>query len=141
MCAQLILCLNTEVKGVFFNGEPICLALCTLARLHADKGHHSASNEILLYASGIFPLHNRHAHLWMACDQSLAVQRAVLRGDAAEAERSAVNLRAINDLEGRLHLAWALREKGDRTASLRLLERLKDECLRDEDKTPDFLCR
>ena len=141
MCAQMVLCLDTEEKGVFYNGESICTSLCLLARLHADKADQPGAADILQHARQRFPPHTQHAHLWQACEQSLAFERALLGGQWGEAERAAHNLRAISGSEGRLHLARLLRERGEVTASLVLLQTLKDECADSKDLTPDFLCR
>lgn len=141
MCAQMVLCLDTEEKGVFYNGESICTSLCLLARHHADKGDHTCATEILQHARQRFPPHTKYAHLWQSCEQSLTFERALLCGNWSEAERVAHNLRAINSTEGRLHLARLLRERGEVTASLEVLQGLKEECSSSKDLTPDFLCR
>lgn len=36
MCSLLVLNLNTAVNGIFHNGEAVCIALCNVARCHAD---------------------------------------------------------------------------------------------------------
>ncbi|XP_076471090.1 anaphase-promoting complex subunit 5-like isoform X2 [Babylonia areolata] len=141
MCAQLVLCLDTEDKGVFYNGESTCVALCLLARHHADRGDHSGARETLQHARQRFPAHTRHAHLWQACEQSLAFERSLLQGQWGEAERAAHSLRAVDDCEGRLHLARLQRERGEMGASLNALQRLREEAAERKDLTPDFLCR
>ncbi|KAL8617636.1 hypothetical protein ACOMHN_038028 [Nucella lapillus] len=141
MCAQLVLCLDTEDKGVFYNGESTCVSLCLLARLHADKGDQCSARDILQHAQKRFPAHTQHAYLWQSCEQSLIFEHALLQGQWSAAERAAHNLRAINDCEGRLHLARLLRERGQMTESLALLHKLKEERGERKDLTPDFLCR
>ncbi|KAK7099099.1 anaphase-promoting complex subunit 5-like [Littorina saxatilis] len=141
MCAQTVLCLDTQEKGVFYNGESICIALCILARHHADRGDHSCATEILQHARQRFPPHTQHAHLWQACEQSLTFEHALLTGKWGDAERAAHNLRALKDSEGRLHLARLLGQRGEVTASLKLLHSLKDEFSDSKELTPDFLCR
>lgn len=141
LCAQLVLCLDTEDKGCYYNGESSCLALCLLARLHADKGDHSAANEILQHACGRFPPCSQYAHLWQACEQSLIFEKAILSGNFSEAEKAAHNLRVISSAEGRLQLARLLKERGEVTESLQILHKLKEECTGSKELTPDFLCR
>jgi hypothetical protein len=36
MCSLLVLNLNTSDNGIFHNGESVCIALCNVARQHAD---------------------------------------------------------------------------------------------------------
>ena len=37
MMSQLILNLDTSDNGVYYNGESVCLALCNIAKLHAEN--------------------------------------------------------------------------------------------------------
>ena len=36
MMSQMIVQLDTLESGVYFNGESVCIAICNMARLHAD---------------------------------------------------------------------------------------------------------
>ena len=36
MMSQMIVNLDTMESGVYFNGESVCIAICNMARLHAD---------------------------------------------------------------------------------------------------------
>lgn len=141
MCAQMVLSLDTAEGGVFYNGESVCMALCLLARYHADRGAHSCATEILQHAQNRFPTHTQHAHLWQSCQQYINFEQALLMGKWTDAERAANNLRALNDSEGRLHLATLLRERGEVTASLDILHELRALCENGSELTPDFLCR
>ncbi|PVD22360.1 hypothetical protein C0Q70_18170 [Pomacea canaliculata] len=141
MCAQTVLCLNTSESGVFYNGEPICMALCHLARHHADKGAYSCAMEILQHARQRFPPHTKHAYLWQMCQQYIMFERALLAGRWAEAERAAGNVRALNDAEGRLLQAILHREQGEVNTSLSLLHTLVDLSSSSNDFLPDLKCR
>ena len=37
MMSQLILHLDTSENGIYYNGESICIAMCNIARLHAES--------------------------------------------------------------------------------------------------------
>ena len=37
MMSQLILNLDTSDNGVYYNGESVCIALCNIAKLHAEN--------------------------------------------------------------------------------------------------------
>ncbi|KAK7480276.1 hypothetical protein BaRGS_00028444 [Batillaria attramentaria] len=141
MCAQIVLCLDTAEGGIFYNGESVCMALCLLARHHFDRGAHSCATEILQHARQRFPPHTQHAHLWQECEQYVNFEQALLAGRWTDAERAAKNLRALNESEGRLHLATLLRERGEVTASLDMLHELRELCEGSKELAPDFLCR
>ena len=37
MMNQLILNLDTSDNGIYYNGESVCIALCNIAKLHAEN--------------------------------------------------------------------------------------------------------
>ena len=37
MMSQLILNLDTSDNGIYYNGESVCIALCNIAKLHAEN--------------------------------------------------------------------------------------------------------
>ena len=44
MMNQLILNLDTSDNGVYYNGESVCIALCNIAKLHAENVSHMSSD-------------------------------------------------------------------------------------------------
>ncbi|XP_048245886.1 anaphase-promoting complex subunit 5-like isoform X1 [Haliotis rufescens] len=142
MCSQLVLNLDTSESGVFHNGESLCIALCNLAQQLSDKGLYTAALDVVGNAKQRFPSHTQHAHLWMACEQMILFDRAVLNHRHKAAEQAVLNLRAVNQNEANLRNAILLKEQGEVTAAFTQLHTLlaskADQC---EEPTPDFPCR
>ena len=54
MCSLLVLNLNTSDNGIFHNGESVCIALCNVARQHADDVY--ISLYIFVYIFRMLPI-------------------------------------------------------------------------------------
>ncbi|XP_076090764.1 anaphase-promoting complex subunit 5-like [Mytilus galloprovincialis] len=142
MCSLLVLNLNTAVNGIFHNGEAVCIALCNVARCHADDGNYSAAFDIISSAKQRFPKHTQHAHTWMICEQQLLFDRAVMNRKFGQAETNVTNIRALNEDEAVIRNAILNKEKGEVTQSLTELTQLLEKVKKDKRKyVPDFPCR
>lgn len=142
MCSLLVLNLNTSDNGIFHNGESVCIALCNVARQHADDGNYSAAFDIISSAKQRFPKHTQHAHVWMICEQQLLFDRAILNRKFGQAETNVTNIRALNEEEAIVRNAILNKEKGEVTQSLSDLIQLLEKVKKDKSQyVPDFLCR
>lgn len=143
MMSQLILNLDTSDNGVYYNGESVCIALCNIAKLHAENGQYSIALDLINNAKKRFPQHTQHAHIWMSCEQEILFDRTVLNRKLGIAEQSVLNLKALNRLEAELRSAILAKEKGEVTEALSVLHQLVDDVNKDssEEITPDFNCR
>ena len=56
MMSQLILNLDTSDNGVYYNGESVCIALCNIAKLHAEN----VSMHVCVYLTNKFNFWNVH---------------------------------------------------------------------------------
>lgn len=142
MCSLLVLHLNTSDSGIFHNGESVCIALCNIARYHADDGNYNAAFDIINSAKQRFPKHTQHAHIWMICEQQLLFDKAILNRKFGQAEACVTNIRALNEDEAVMRNAILNKEKGEVTQSLTDLIQLLEKVKKDKSKyVPVFPCR
>ncbi|CAG5119775.1 unnamed protein product [Candidula unifasciata] len=140
--SQIVLNLNTKLKGVYYNGQAVCIAMCNLAQQHADLGDYTAAAEIFNQAKLRFPQNTSHAELWQSCQQRIQFDRAIYNRRLNEAEQILTNLQAVDELEAKIRKPILLREQGQVTDAFAILGQLLAECDK-EKKTyfADFMCR
>ncbi|BFZ20186.1 hypothetical protein BsWGS_23225 [Bradybaena similaris] len=126
--SQIVLHLNTKLKGVYYNGQAVCIAMCNLAQQYADLGDYSAATEILNQAKLRFPQNTSHTELWQSCQQRIQFDRAIHNGKLNEAEQFLTNLKAVDELEAKIRKAILLREQGQVTDAFACLDQLLTEC-------------
>ncbi|KAK3604057.1 hypothetical protein CHS0354_028690 [Potamilus streckersoni] len=142
MTSQLVLNLDTSESCVYHNGESVCIALCNIARLHADNGQYTLAFDIINNAKLRFPPNTQHAYLWMSCKQEIVFDRSLLNRKWNITEQAIVNLKALNELEAELRNAILCKEKGDTTGALSQLSKLLVKLVKaDTEVSPDFKCR
>ncbi|KAJ8300146.1 hypothetical protein KUTeg_021665 [Tegillarca granosa] len=129
MCSvssQLVLNLDTSEGGIYHNGEPVCIALCNMAKFYANNGQYSASLDIINNAKNRFPSNSQYASIWMICEQEVLFDRYLLNGKWGAAEQNAI----LN------------KEKGEVTEALSVLHKLLEKCKTNQNKyIPEFRCR
>lgn len=144
MMSQLILHLDTTESGVYFNGESVCIALCNIARLHADCGQYGLALDLINCAKKRFPKNSLHSETWMGCEQEILFDRTILNRKFGVAELAVTNLKAFNQRESELRSAILNKERGEITLALQQLLQLVDNCnleKGDNFMSADFRCR
>ncbi|KAL3872067.1 hypothetical protein ACJMK2_040023 [Sinanodonta woodiana] len=142
MTSQLVLNLDTSESCVYHNGEPVCIALCNMAKLHADNGQYTLAFDIINNTKLRFPPHTQHAYLWMSCEQEILFDRTLLNRKWSITEQAVLNLKALNEPEAELRNAILCKEKGDVTSALSQLNKLLEKLNKDDTEvSPDFKCR
>ncbi|XP_052789815.1 anaphase-promoting complex subunit 5-like isoform X2 [Mya arenaria] len=145
MLSQLILHLDTSEHSVFYNGESICVAMCNLARFHAQMGQYGLALDIINCAKKRFPKNQiQSSEIWMETEQQILFDRTILNRKFGVTELAVLNLKALNPLESQLREAILNKEKGEVTESLNQLHLLLDNCGADKGNnsvTADFKCR
>lgn len=145
MCSvssQLVLNLDTSEGGIYHNGEPVCIALCNMAKFYANNGQYSASLDIINNAKNRFPSNSQYASIWMICEQEVLFDRYLLNGKWGAAEQSIINLRALDEDEAEIRNAILNKEKGEVTEALSVLHKLLEKCKTNQNKyIPEFRCR
>lgn len=144
MMSQLILHLDTAESGVYFNGESICIALCNIARLHADCGQYGLALDIINSTKKRFPKNSPHSEIWMNSEQEILFDRTILNRKFGVTDLAVLNLKAFSESEAELRSAILNRERGETTAALTQLHHLMDMCNSekgDNSFPPDFRCR
>ena len=128
MNSQLMLHLNTSDQGVFHNGEAECIALCQLARLHADKGDYDLAFDILDSAKHRFPHNSEHALIWQLYSQLMSFTRFLHQGDWTKAEKAITNMTSISSLEASYCRCVLLKEKAEVSSAISLVQILMTRC-------------
>lgn len=144
MMSQLILHLDTTESGVYFNGESICIALCNIAKLHADCGQYGLALDLINSAKKRFPKNSPHCEIWMTCEQEVLFDRTILNRKFGVTELAILNLKAFSEPEAELRSAILNKERGEITTALQQLHHLVDMCNSekgDNSLTSDFRCR
>ncbi|XP_064650104.1 anaphase-promoting complex subunit 5-like isoform X2 [Lineus longissimus] len=142
LSSQLLLNLNTAESGIYLNGEAGCIALCNLARVHIDEGHTSIAMEILESCKRRFPNPSQHAKIWMLAEQTMLFETAMHHGKWSQAEQAILNMAAVNNIEAKYRKAILLKEKGETSKALSLLNEVMEGQSKDpDDTTPDLFAR
>lgn len=146
MMSQLILHLDTSESGIYYNGESLCIALCNIARLHADCGQYALALDLINSAKKRFPKNTKCAKIWMCCEQEILFDRTLLNRTFGITELAVLNLKALDPMESLLRGAILNKEKGAITLALQQLLLLMDKCGMekkggDNTLSPDFICR
>ncbi|XP_052222567.1 anaphase-promoting complex subunit 5-like isoform X3 [Dreissena polymorpha] len=144
MLSQMILHLDTTEHSVYYNGESVCIAMCNLARIHAQMGQYNFALDIINCAKKRFPKKQAYSEIWMQTEQEVLFERTILNRKFGVAELAVLNLKAFNPLESQLRHAILCKEKGDITPALTELHKLLETCQVDKGDhsvTADFKCR
>ncbi|XP_061189675.1 anaphase-promoting complex subunit 5-like [Saccostrea echinata] len=142
MCSQLVLNLDTSEGGIYHNGESVCLALCNLARIFADDGNYLLALEVINNAKQRFPRQTQHAHLWMTYEQEIVFDRSMISHRDELASQALTGLQALDEDEYSLRSGIFKKEKGDVSASLATLTKLRERVQTNSHKfSPEFPCR
>ncbi|WAR30726.1 APC5-like protein [Mya arenaria] len=111
MLSQLILHLDTSEHSVFYNGESICVAMCNLARFHAQMGQYGLALDIINCAKKRFPKNQiQSSEIWMETEQQILFDRTILNRKFGVTELAVLNLKALNPLESQLRVLLELGE-------------------------------
>lgn len=142
MCSQLVLNLDTSEGGIYHNGESVCLALCNIARLFADEGNYMLALEVINNAKQRFPPQTQHASLWMIYEQEIMFDRSMLSQKDELASQALNGLQALDQDEFRLRSGVFKKERGDVSAALITLTKLKEHVQANlQNYSPEFPCR
>ncbi|KAG1666329.1 Anaphase-promoting complex subunit 5 [Nymphon striatum] len=113
---QLLLNLNTSeasCKGVYHCNETICKVLCCTAMDFFKQGYPELSNDLILYAESLFPLHSIYSKEWMTCKQLIIYIRATWNGRLDDANEALKSMIVVDKCESAYREAELLFLKGE----------------------------